>query len=851
MSFTGIAQGTALTGTVNGVSFSTTQPKTRSKQQASWSDGRNYYALRVDGNNRVICDPGSNHRKVYVSNSTGMDAAAVATDAGVSVATAIDPYWLGDNLAAQIYGATPAYAVTEEVAAPLWSRIADGKTASHHLLFNRGDVFSTVVPIQKEMKGESPYNPILIGAYGTGAKPIITAGDFIHQSQWIVWQDIETTRMRALNCTGLLLDHCNFSSAENEFQYRSHLTCRECKLLDIFATVPSAGAGNDWDAFGDRESGFYFGENAVGILFEDTLFDVCGWATDYDPTTMNSDLTTHPPSLFSHGLYIQRDCFDVTAVGCVISRAASNGAQFRPGGFISDNVFLENNIGFNIAGGDEFSRHYALVHRNLVVGAGGKVSADEQQGATAWGAAVVANSENADESSVVDNIVIHAADPNDPSDAAGKELGGADALFHDPVNDVLTDNSIVYNWASDTDRNDGGVSAGVKDATTYQNWANTEFSTTGSNIASVMAQFRAVDEITSLRDSLQQYFWDVFSISYSARSVAQTCAFLKDYRGEGYRWDNPLNWDTGDIPGVDVLGDTVSQSKGKLVFCRHTATLGAVNADDLLVSSGCLTATSITATKTTVDMSGMLSFDGTLNGDVFVGGQSGGRIQNTGDWTPTGDVTIYEGQAVLAEPGGSMTLASGRTMNIHGGQAGFDGSGGGSASLTVEGTLAFKTVVSVSYDTGPQNWAELIKQGATVTGSTSGATGTFVSQSTNTDGISGTIRLVDVTGTFVDGEELTESLRRDNGVAASQPLVNGTPTVSIGQINEIQTGIYGETPNVASAVTLASGSTVTVDTSGLATGTYDLIDVDTLTDNGATLPSGVSVVGNRLQLTVS
>ena len=71
------------------------------------------------------------------------------------------------------------------------------------------------------------------------------------------------------------------------------------------------------------------------------------------------------------------------------------------------------------------------------------------------------------------------------------------------------------------------------------------------------------------------------------------------------------------------------------------------------------------------------------------------------------------------------------------------------------------------------------------------------------------------------------------------------------QIAETQTGLYGDTPNVASAVTLASGATVTVDTSGLAAGTYDLIDVDTLTDNGATLPSGVSVVGNRLQLTVS
>ena len=34
-------------------------------------------------------------------------------------------------------------------------------------------------------------------------------------------------------------------------------------------------------------------------------------------------------------------------------------------------------------------------------------------------------------------------------------------------------------------------------------------------------------------------------------------------------------------------------------------------------------------------------------------------------------------------------------------------------------------------------------------------------------------------------------------------------------------------------------------------GLHDLIDVDTLTDNGASLPAGVAVVGNRLVLTVA
>ncbi len=72
-------------------------------------------------------------------------------------------------------------------------------------------------------------------------------------------------------------------------------------------------------------------------------------------------------------------------------------------------------------------------------------------------------------------------------------------------------------------------------------------------------------------------------------------------------------------------------------------------------------------------------------------------------------------------------------------------------------------------------------------------------------------------------------------------------------IEDLGSGVMGQplNPSVASSVTLESGSTVTVDTTGLSPGTYDLIVVDTLTDNGATLPSGVTVVGGTtLRLTV-
>ena len=43
-----------------------------------------------------------------------------------------------------------------------------------------------------------------------------------------------------------------------------------------------------------------------------------------------------------------------------------------------------------------------------------------------------------------------------------------------------------------------------------------------------------------------------------------------------------------------------------------------------------------------------------------------------------------------------------------------------------------------------------------------------------------------------------------------------------------------------------------MDSQGLAPGSYDLIVADSITDNGATLPAGVSIMGgNVLRLTVA
>ena len=60
-----------------------------------------------------------------------------------------------------------------------------------------------------------------------------------------------------------------------------------------------------------------------------------------------------PPSMFSHNFYFNYYNTDLTMRDNIIMRGASFGAQVRSGGYIEDNVFLDNNIGVNFVGGGD------------------------------------------------------------------------------------------------------------------------------------------------------------------------------------------------------------------------------------------------------------------------------------------------------------------------------------------------------------------------------------------------------------------------------------------------------------------------------------------------------------------
>ena len=220
------------------------------------------------------------------------------------------------------------------------------------------------------------------------------------------------------------------------------------------------------------------------------------------------------------------------------------------------------------------------------------------------------------------------------------------------------------------------------------------------------------------------------------------------------------------------------------------------------------------------------------------------RIRINGAVTGGLQATVRSrGELVIME-GGSLSVPSGRTLTLGGtALAGFDGTAGGTASLTISGTLKFEigTKFQVNncptyqgIDTEPagvntKNMPKAIgtpRCGDCVTGATTGTTA-IAGRAVSSSGSAFTALFDDVVGSgFVNDEFMRGPFR---------------------------SGVHGLTaPNLTANVTLASGSTIQVgQVDLLAPGTYDLIVADSLTDNGATLPDNVAVVGNKLVLTVS
>lgn len=166
----------------------------------------------------------------------------------------------------------------------------------------------------------------------------------------------------------------------------------------------------------EKAQGVYL-DGVHGALIEGNVFDHTG----------ANPRAGAEPTIFSHNVYIQSNCGNVSVRDNILMRATSHGLQLRPGGSASGNLFVRNSISLLLGGSEPKGGTIEAAAVDNVILEGTNISADEPRG---WGIDV----ENVRRGKVSGNIVAHLAEPSE------------NAMAIDTDKHTRFMDNIVYDW---------------------------------------------------------------------------------------------------------------------------------------------------------------------------------------------------------------------------------------------------------------------------------------------------------------------------------------------------------------------------------------------------------------------
>ncbi|WP_146038726.1 PA14 domain-containing protein [Paracoccus sp. SY] len=669
---------------------------TPGQQTGGWGVGE-YYLLETDASGYSIIEYGNNHREVYVSaGEHALSLSDIAAKEGLPLKT-ITGSWLAKH---PEYGSSPETALDEKAGVALWHAITGSKAepSSHWLRLESGYTYDDMgVILKRGTQGESELHPVVITFYGDGEKPIVANAQVYNtqDNHNIVIKGVAFhAGLQVHQGSNYLVEDVSIRHDTLTAQDVDNFTVRKSDIIDVFR-LESLSEGL-WSPHINRISGIY-ANDVNGLLIENIFVDHTGWADDY---LANLSLAGgQPPSIYSQSLYLNYGNLDVTLRDSIMMRGASFGAQVRSGGMIENNLFLDNNAAVNFLGGDDNgvtgSGNYTLLLGNVITSGAHRDVTEGPRGALTMG---IANSGR--QSSLIDNIVAHLADPDNPVELAAKPVA------HKPVNnkfEAVHDDTKVFNWvggkgAANTDAKNAnleGLGKAVLNETTIQNFTADLLGKEKATIADLADFLRAqadgrLDGHVDA-DIINAFFRKGFGMDTTIRGEAETLRFIPNDLADGVRWDNRLNWSTGDLPGTQD-GDSIDLAGNHVRFGATTVTIDDFDFSDfgrLTATSGKLAIDGDIAVgdkggAITVDMAGQVWIDSYRDNDMLEIDVMGGRFVNAGRVSGSLDMHIRDnGQAILSSSGGSFDLIAGSRLTLEGSRTktGFDGKDGDTAVL--------------------------------------------------------------------------------------------------------------------------------------------------------------------------
>jgi hypothetical protein len=385
-------------------------------------ESRQMLSVSTDAGGWTVITPPSDARVIYVSSSAGNDASN-----GLSSSTPV------------------------RTLAKASSLVRNG--SGDEMLLKRGDTWHESLGTWTK-SGRSASEPIVIGAYGTGARPTVASGSGralvtgtntyrtvnhlaimgIHfyadardpdSATYKTTSGDEGIRITSTTDDLLIEDCCveGYTTDVNLYEYYGPITnvrIRRSQIVDSYSKASNS------------EGLFAYGVN--GLTLDGNVFDHNGW----NPAAGAAQ------TMYNHDAYIKENVTGLVARGNLFSNASSHGLQARSGGTVENNVFLNDPIGmtFGLVNGSPVTPGgvSGSVRNNVFLG--GPSIAGSPRG---WGIEV-GNTARGGGTPISGNVFANS--PTGAGFAINLEYGSgvtnpADAVG---INDLTIDGNVVYNW---------------------------------------------------------------------------------------------------------------------------------------------------------------------------------------------------------------------------------------------------------------------------------------------------------------------------------------------------------------------------------------------------------------------
>jgi hypothetical protein len=375
------------------------QPLGRQTYDLQSLETRRLLAVSIGSDGYTVFTPSSDSRIVYVSSSAGSD-----TNDGLS----------------------PTRPVKSIARAGMLIR----NNAPDQILLRRGDVFYEAIRNWKA-SGRNAQEMMVLGAYGTGARPKVMSGTMEGFS--VVGGNISPVRHVAvvgIEFTAHQYNGKNGTPYGIRFQrYGSNFLVEDCYVHgykdNMVIGNPDAAVNavrlrrnviaDAYSISVGHSQGLYLSSAVSDVWLEGNVFDLNGW---------NPAIPGATDTVFNHNVYVQTGVNNFTAVNNVFSRGSLHGLMVRSGGIVQNNLFVGNGVGLMIGGYNK-----STVTGNVFLN--GRDLSTTRSG-------VGINIEGYGGTTVMDNIIAHDKS-NDPGLASGISIKWS-------AKTVQVNSNIFYDW---------------------------------------------------------------------------------------------------------------------------------------------------------------------------------------------------------------------------------------------------------------------------------------------------------------------------------------------------------------------------------------------------------------------